>query len=133
MAVLGCWRFLNYPLMYFAQEYISLEAAVLLSAGVAVAIIGIRAVTLMRVWLALGGVVLPAVVILAITLVAAIWKPLQGILLTAEALGFFITAMMLMPKVQTGSAASPVAVEPLAAAPDVSAVSDAAERSSDEG
>ena len=32
-------------------------------------------------------------------LVAAIWTPLQGILLTAEALGFFIAAMMLMPKV----------------------------------
>jgi hypothetical protein len=35
---------------------------------------------------------------MALTLVAAIWRPLQGILLTAEALGFFIVAMMLMPK-----------------------------------
>ena len=34
-----------YPLMYFAQEYISLEGAMLASAGVAVAIIGVRAVT----------------------------------------------------------------------------------------
>jgi prepilin-type N-terminal cleavage/methylation domain-containing protein len=122
-----------YPLMYFAQEYISLEAAVLLSAGVAVAIIGIRAVTLMRVWLALGGVVLPAIVILAITLAAAIWKPLQGILLTAEALGFFITAMMLMPQVRLASAAPVAHVEPPAAAPDVPAVSEAPERSNGEG
>jgi hypothetical protein len=81
----------------------------------------------------LGGVVLPAVVILAITLVAAIWKPLQGILLTAEALGFFITAMMLMPKVRLVSAAPAVAVEPRAAAPDVPAVPDAPERFGNEG
>jgi hypothetical protein len=35
---------------------------------------------------------------MTITLVAAVWKPLQGMLLTAEGLGFFIGAMMLMPK-----------------------------------
>ena len=43
-----------YPLMYFAQEYISLDAAVLASAGIAVAIIGIRAITLMRSLAGLG-------------------------------------------------------------------------------
>jgi prepilin-type N-terminal cleavage/methylation domain-containing protein len=89
-----------YPLMYFAQEYVSLAWAVLISAGVALAIIGVRAVTLMRPWLALAGVVLPAIAILAVTLVAAIWPALQGLLLTAEALGFFIVAMMLMPKIR---------------------------------
>jgi prepilin-type N-terminal cleavage/methylation domain-containing protein len=87
-----------YPLMYFAQEYISLGPAVLASAGIALVVIGVRAVTLMGPWLALAGVVLPATAIMALTLVAAIWRPLQGILLTAEALGFFIVAMMLMPK-----------------------------------
>ena len=39
-----------YPLMYFAQEYISLGPAVLMSAGIAIAIIGVRAVTLMGAW-----------------------------------------------------------------------------------
>lgn len=92
-----------YPLMYFAQEYIPLMPAVLLSAGLALAIIGVRALTLMGVWLALAGVVLPAVAILAITLVAAIWPRLQGILLTAEALGFFVTAMLLIPKIPVES------------------------------
>ncbi|MDA1051802.1 MAG: prepilin-type N-terminal cleavage/methylation domain-containing protein [Planctomycetota bacterium] len=92
-----------YPLMYFAQEYISLGPAVALSAAVAIAIIGVRAMTLMRVWLALVGIILPAAAIMAITLVAAIYKPLQGILLTGEALGVFITAMMLMPKVNAAS------------------------------
>jgi prepilin-type N-terminal cleavage/methylation domain-containing protein len=87
----------TYPLMYFAQEYIPLEAAVLASAGVGLAIIGVRAITLLGVKLALAGVVVPAATILAITLIAAIFPRLQGILLTAEALGFFIVAMMLMP------------------------------------
>ena len=90
----------TYPLMYFAQEYISLGPAVLASAGFALAVIGIRAVTIMGVRLGLGGVVLPAAAILAITLVATVWPSLQGILLTVEALGFFIAAMMLMPKIR---------------------------------
>jgi prepilin-type N-terminal cleavage/methylation domain-containing protein len=101
----------TYPLMYFAQEYIALGPAVLIAGGIALVIIGARAVTLMPFWLALGGIISPAVAILAITLVAAIWPSLQGILLTAEALAFFIAAMMLGPKIR---AASPPlqAVEP---------------------
>jgi hypothetical protein len=39
---------------------------------------------------------------LAITLSAAVWPQLQGILLTVLALGFFITVMMLMPRVSAG-------------------------------
>ena len=93
-----------YPLMYFAQEYIPLRLAVVTSAGIAIAIIGVRAVTLMRVWWAIAGVILPAAAIMAVTLVAAVWKPLQGILLTVEALGFFIGAMMLIPKARAASA-----------------------------
>src|SRR5262249_7625599 len=84
-----------YPLMYFAQESTSLPSAVLTSAGIALATIGVRALTLMGVWLALVGVVLPAAAILAVTLVAGVWPHLQGLLLTGEALGFFIAAMLL--------------------------------------
>jgi hypothetical protein len=93
-----------YPLMYFAQEYIPLETAVLASAGIALAIIGVRAVTLMGVRLALAGVVVPAATILAITLTAAVVPRLQGILLTTEALGFFIVAMMLIPRLRLARA-----------------------------
>jgi prepilin-type N-terminal cleavage/methylation domain-containing protein len=92
-----------YPLMYFAQEYISLGPAVLLSAGVALVIIGVRAITLLPGWLALAGVVLPAVAILAITLVAALWPSLQGMLLTVEGLVFFIVAMMLIPRIRAAA------------------------------
>lgn len=93
-----------YPLMYFAQEYISLGPAVVVSAAVAIVIIGVRAVTLMGPWRGFAGIVLPATVILTITMIAAIWTPLQGMLLTALALGFFIAAMLLMPKVTEASA-----------------------------
>jgi prepilin-type N-terminal cleavage/methylation domain-containing protein len=92
-----------YPLMYFAQEYIALGPAVVVSAAIAIVIIGMRAVTLLGVWRGLAGAVFPATAIMAITLLAAIWPPLQGILLTMEALGFFIAAMMLMPKVNAAS------------------------------
>jgi prepilin-type N-terminal cleavage/methylation domain-containing protein len=88
-----------YPLMYFAQEYISLLPAVLVSGAVAVVIIGVRAMTLMGIWRALLGVVVPAAAILALTLSAAVWPQLQGMLLTVMALGLFVTAMMLMPKI----------------------------------
>jgi prepilin-type N-terminal cleavage/methylation domain-containing protein len=96
-----------YPLMYFAQEYIPLGWAVVVSAGVALLIIGIRGVTLMGVWLTANGILLPAIAILALTLSATVWPALQGILLTAETLGFFIAAMMLLPRIHFGAAAPP--------------------------
>jgi hypothetical protein len=95
--------------MYFAQEYISLGPAVLISAGFALAVIGVRAVTIMGARLGLAGVVLPAGVILAITLIATIWPSFQGILLTVESLGFFIAAMLLLPKIRFATTAPPVA------------------------
>jgi hypothetical protein len=88
-----------YPLMYFAQEYMSLLAAVLVSGAVAIGIIAVRTMTLMGTWRALVGVIVPAIVILATTLCAAVWPHLQGILLTAVGLGFFVAAMTLMPKI----------------------------------
>ena len=87
-----------YPLMYFAQEYIPLEAAILASSGLALAIIGVRTATLMGLKLALVGAVLPAAAILGLTLAAVVVPRLQGILLTAEALGFFVLAMLLIPR-----------------------------------
>jgi len=88
-----------YPLMYFAQEYVSLLPAVLISGAFAITVIGIRTFTLMGFWQALLGIVVPAAAIMAVTLSATVWPQLQGVLLTALALGFFIAAMILMPKV----------------------------------
>ena len=88
----------GYPLMYFAQEYVSLELAVVLSGGLVLLIIGVRAATLMGVKRALAGIVFPAAVIMACTLVAAVWTRLQGIILTGELLAFFVAVMVLMPK-----------------------------------
>jgi prepilin-type N-terminal cleavage/methylation domain-containing protein len=96
-----------YPLMYFAQEYIALGPAVLISAGFALTVIGVLTITLVGVWRALGGILLPATAILAVTLSGAIWPSLQGILLTVEMLGFFIAAMLLLAKIRAAAIASP--------------------------
>ena len=88
-----------YPLMYFLQEYVTLLPAVMISGAFAIFIISLRTFTLMKFWQALLGIVLPAAAIFAVTLSATVWPMLQGVLLTALALGFFIVAMMLMPKV----------------------------------
>jgi prepilin-type N-terminal cleavage/methylation domain-containing protein len=107
-----------YPLMYFAQEYIALGPAVMISAGFALAVIGVLAGKLMGVWRALAGVLLPAATILAITLAAAVWPGLQGILLTVEVLGFFIAAMLLLAKIRAAAIASPARVQEIPSAPE---------------
>ena len=106
-----------YPLMYFAQEYIALGPAVLISAGFALTVIGVLAVSLLGVWLALGGVLLPATAILAVTLTAAIWPALQGLLLTVELLGFFIAAMLLLARIRAAAIAPPAGGQEIAAHP----------------
>ena len=88
-----------YPLMYFAQEYVELLPAVIISCVVAIAIIGVRTVTLMGFRQALVGILLPAAAIMAVTLAAVIWPQMQGLLLTAAALGMFVAAMTLMPMI----------------------------------
>src|SRR6266581_741962 len=89
-----------YPLMYFAQEFIPLRAAIVLSSGTVLVIVAIRSITIMSVGLALFGTVIPAAAILALTLVAAIHPRLQGILITAAALAFFIVVMVLIPRLK---------------------------------
>ena len=108
-----------YPLMYFAQQYISLGAAIFVSCGVAVAIIGVRAVTLMGLLPGMAGVVLPAIVILAVTLVATVWPALQGILLTVQGLGFFVVAMLLIPRVPAPQFSMAFAASPSVPAPEI--------------
>src|SRR5256885_2106298 len=70
-----------YPLMYFAQEFIPLNAAIFASSAIVLIVITIRSVTIMGLRLALFGIVLPAAIILAVTLVAAIHSRLQGIII----------------------------------------------------
>lgn len=94
-----------YPLMYFAQEYISLAWAVVVSAGVAIGIIGVRAMTLMGAARGIVAVVIPAIVIMSATLIATVWKSLQGVVLTSELLAFFVVAMILIPRINAASSA----------------------------
>ena len=87
-----------YPLMYFAQQFIPLRQAMVLSAGIVLVIIALRSISILGLRLGFGGVTLPAGVIMGITLVAAVKPDLQGILLTSLALGLFIIAMWLAPR-----------------------------------
>ena len=89
-----------YPLMYFAQEFIPLLAAIFVSSAVVLAIITIRAVTIMGWRLALCGTLLPAIAILTVTLLAAIHTRLQGMLITITGLAVFVAAMLLVPRMK---------------------------------
>ena len=87
-----------YPLMYFAQEFIPLNTAIFASSGVVLLVIAIRSITIMGFRLGFCGSVLPAVAILAVTLLAAIHTRLQGILITGTGIALFIAAMLLVPR-----------------------------------
>ncbi len=89
-----------YPLMYFAQEFISLPAAMLASSAGVLVVIALRALTIMEWRLALFGTVLPATAIMALTLLAAIHPRLQGMLITITGILLFIIAMLLMPRLK---------------------------------
>jgi prepilin-type N-terminal cleavage/methylation domain-containing protein len=89
-----------YPLMYFAQEFIPLNAAIFLSSGIVLIILAVRSMTIMSSGLAMAGVVIPAAIILALTLAAAIHPRLQGILITAAVLTFFIVVMVMIPRLK---------------------------------
>ena len=90
-----------YPLMYFAQEFIALNYAMILAGGIVLAIIAARTVSITGLRIGLFGIVLPAGLIMALTLAAAIRPNLQGIILTCMGLGFFVIAMILAPRLKT--------------------------------
>ncbi len=89
-----------YPLMYFAQEFIPLNAAIAASSLIVILIIAVRSFTIMGLRLALLGVVVPSASILALTLLAAIHTRLQGMLITVVGIALFVIAMSLMPRLK---------------------------------
>jgi hypothetical protein len=89
-----------YPLMYFAQEFIPLYAAILSASVLVLVVIGIRSLTIMEWRVALFGTTLPAATILALTLLAATHPRLQGILITGVFLTLFVVVMSLMPRLK---------------------------------
>jgi len=95
-----------YPLMYFAQEFMSLSMAICGAAALVVLIIAIRTVTLLGAKLGIMGIVLLAAAVFALTLWATIQPQLQGVLLTIMIIGTFVLAMILLPKAREALAAS---------------------------
>lgn len=106
-----------YPLMYFAQEFISLRTAMFAAGGAVLLVIALRTITVMGFRLALLGVVLPAAAIMSLTLTAAVRPNLQGILLTGLALGVFTVAMLLAPRLHGPSIPSRAEPPPAPPAP----------------
>jgi prepilin-type N-terminal cleavage/methylation domain-containing protein len=102
-----------YPLMYFAQEFISLRAAIFASSALVLLVIGFRAIKLMGARLGILGTVVPAAAIFSVTLLAATQLRLQGILITAVGLALFIGAMLLLPRIKPSPPAA--AMQPTAA------------------
>jgi prepilin-type N-terminal cleavage/methylation domain-containing protein len=99
-----------YPLMYFAQQFVGLDIAMSGAVAIVLAIIAVRVTSIMGWRLGLAGVVMPALLIFALTLTAAVRPNLQGILLTSLALCLFVLAMILAPRMrgETGSAPMPM-------------------------
>jgi prepilin-type N-terminal cleavage/methylation domain-containing protein len=98
-----------YPLMYFAQEFIPLSAAIFASSIFVLVVIAIRSITIMGWRLALFGTIFPAIAILTLTLLAAIHPRLQGILITTTGIALFIVAMLLIPRLKIGRLPKPLA------------------------
>jgi len=99
-------------LMYFAQEFIPLNIAMVSASVLVLVIIAVRSLTIMRVPLALSGVVLPAAGLLTITLEAATHARLQGMLITTVGLALFVLAMLLIPKMRLGKSLEPMRPAP---------------------
>ena len=89
-----------YPLMYFAQEFIPLNAAMFISSGLVLVTIAIRSATIIGLRMALLGVIAPAATLLALTLLAAVHTRLQGILGAVTGLALFVIAMLLLPRIR---------------------------------
>lgn len=98
-----------YPLMYFAQEFIPLDAAIYASSAFVLVVIAVRSITIMGWRLALLGTIFPGIAILALTLLAALHPRLQGILITASGIALFIVAMLLIPRMKVGRISRPLA------------------------
>jgi hypothetical protein len=75
-------------------------------------IIAGRVVSIMGWKIGLAGVTLPAVVIMTLTLFAAVHPNLQGIVITAMVLGLFVLTMLLAPRMRQMPAIEVAGLQP---------------------
>ncbi len=101
----------SYPLMYYAQEYLPLGYAVVLSAAAPILLFTFRTFFLAG-WRLAIGIMLSAAAVLAATIVCAVWPKYQGVLITAETLGLFAIAMILGPRIGKKSLLPTIAERP---------------------
>ena len=99
-----------YPLMYYAQDFVSLSMAIVMACVAMMVIIGGRAITLLGVRVGSLGIMLPGGAVLALIMLATIHPMAQGMLLTVLAVGTLVALMILVPRAQKRIAASRPAV-----------------------
>jgi hypothetical protein len=103
--VAGCFA-AAYPMMYFLQDFIELNAAIALAAGLVLVVIAWRIISLFGLWQGVfGGVIVP-LVLMGSTIAATIHaKPAtQGVALTVMGIFALVTAMTLLPRAQANLA-----------------------------
>ena len=107
-----------YPLMYYGQDFMSLTTAIVGAAIAMMVVIGARAVTLLGVRVGIAGVVLTGAGVLTLTMMATVYPNMQGLLMTALAIGTLGTLMILVPlaqkRAQADAQAAPVVLPPAA-------------------
>jgi len=101
-----------YPLMYYAQDFVPLMAAIIAACVAMMIIVGVRAVTLLGARVGVLGVVLSGSAVLAVVMVATLCPYLRGFLLTVLVVGALVTMMALLPRAQKSSAALSASPEP---------------------
>ncbi|MDB5321455.1 MAG: hypothetical protein JWN40_3086 [Phycisphaerales bacterium] len=89
-----------YPLMYFAQEFIPLSYAIAVSAGLVIGVITARSWRVIGLRHTAAGVLMPALLTMAVTLYVATHPQFQGLLLTAGGIAVFLIAMTLAPRLR---------------------------------
>lgn len=87
-----------YPLMYFAQELMPLNTAVLVCGVAMIVIIAVRSATLLGLRVGLAGMTLLAAGFMALTLLATTQARYRGLLLTVMMIVSFLVAMVLLPR-----------------------------------
>ncbi len=89
-----------YPLMYFAQQFLSLRLAIFGSSLAVMIIVTSRGAQYVGVRVAILGITLPALGMLSLAIAGALRPTLQGLLLTGAGMGLFILALDLLPRMR---------------------------------
>ena len=113
-----------YPLMYFAQDFLTAPMAVAVAAAAMMVVIAARSDTLFGLVRGIIGPVALAAGAMGLTLWVALVPESQGVILTAGAIATFVLGMILLPRAQKSLAAAAPTPPPAPPEPVVADESD---------